>query len=200
MIKVYAEVEFFAEEPGFNERNFVVLPFRTHLRTQAHFLAAAHEVGWIENIEIPLRQFHEAEDAINRAEPGAERDVAGITLINCNNQVLSIGDISRFGMCIHALEELRSLKALLALLYADHVEHFAGRYRKFASNDAVLCLGVALDLDLFDVRLVAFLNLVKQIHSTGLHVWLSPGGDGDIDVPSCPVHIIDDLDIPRQSP
>jgi len=62
-VEVHAEGQLAVQEPRLDEREFIVLPLRAELDAQAELLAAAGEVGRVEQVEIALRNFRVADAA-----------------------------------------------------------------------------------------------------------------------------------------
>ena len=74
------------------------------------------------------------------------------------------------GIDFARFEILQRFEPQLADLHIHHVEDFAGRNGQFAPDDLVLGLGVAANLDLLDVALLAFIDHELQVHRAALRI------------------------------
>ena len=183
--EIVAEGEALLEEPRFLELDFGVLALETVLEPDAEFLAATGEVGEVEDVEVALGDFDEAEEGIDRAEARAEGDGAGALFLDGDDHVLTVGnggvlrgDVDAAALAaVGGAEVLEVLEALLGVVDLDAVVDFAGRDEELAADDLVLGAVVALDDDLLDVGLGAFLDVVEDVDLAALDVGLALGRD-----------------------
>ena len=195
VIQVDAQGEPFAQEPGLDKGRDVILATGTHLGPQTGLLTRTREIGRIRDVKISLTDFDEADHRVHRTETGAESDVAGVLFLDRDDEVFSVGNVGRFWLGLYLLEELHLFEAALGHLGPHHVEGLARRDGQFATDDLVLGLGVALDLDLLDVELVALLDAVLQVESAFLDIGDLLGLGAGFDVAPGPIEILDGLGV-----
>lgn len=160
MVEIDAELEFALEEPRLDEGDDIVLPLGAEGGAGAEFLAGPGEVPWLEEIEVGLTDFDEADQTVDGAEAGADRHVAGVLLFDVDDEVLAVGNVGRLGLSLDLLEEVQALEPMFAQLDLDVVVSLAGGDGQFAADDFVLGLGVAPNLDLLDVGLILLVYLM----------------------------------------
>src|SRR6266540_3778951 len=198
MVKLGVEFQFPFEEPRLDESEDKILPLGAELHAQARLLAAALEPGRIEQVEVALGDFDKPDQAVDGSEAGAQLDVAGVFFADGDDEVAAVGHVGRLGLGFDAellFEEVQTFEALGAALDLDHVEDLPWGDRQLAANHPVLGLGVALDLDLFDVSLVVFIDLVDQVHRAGLGIGVFARVDAGVDVALGAVHVLDGLQV-----
>src|SRR6266542_1416009 len=201
MVKLGVEFQFPFEEPRLDESEDKILPLGAELHAQARLLAAALEPGRIEQVEVALGDFDKPDQAVDGSEAGAQLDVAGVFFADGDDEVAAVGHVGRLGLGFDAellFEEVQTFEALGAALDLDHVEDLPWGDRQLAANHPVLGLGVALDLDLFDVSLVVFIDLVDQVHRAGLGIGVFARVDAGVDVALGAVHVLDGLQVLAQ--
>ena len=100
-------------------------------------------------------------------EARAEAQAARALFLHEHVEVLAVGDGGVAGVGIDLLEVAQVFEPLLGGVDEHRVEHVARRHGNFAADDLVLGHLVALDVDAFDERLAALLDLVAQIDPVG---------------------------------
>ena len=193
------ELQLAPEEPRLDEGDLVILQLRADGGAQPHLLPRAREVRRVEQIEVRLAQFHEADQRLDGGEARAQRHIARVLLRHLHREIAAVGHIRRLGLDLHLFKEIQPLQPRLAALHLHHVEDFARRHRQFPPDDAVLGLDVSFDLDLLDVGLVAFFDEVGQIHRARLDIGVLARADPRVDVALRPVEILHRLRVLRQS-
>ena len=130
----------------------------------AETLATAGEARPVEKVEVRLLQFGKSDQAVDRAEAGAEVERAGAFFLHDHIEILAAGHhgIGRLGL--DTLEVVQILEALFADIHERGVVDLARFDSQLAADDAVLRAGVALDADEVDVGLNAFFERVGDIH------------------------------------
>src|SRR6266496_1696913 len=198
MVELGVKFQFPLEEPRLNEREDEILSLGAELQAQARLLAAALEAGWIEQVEVALGDFDKPDQAVDRSEAGAELNVAGVLFADGDDEVAAVGHVRRLGLGFDAellFEKVQAFETLGAAFDLDHVEHLPRRHRQLTANHPVLGLGVALDLDLFDVSLVAFIDLVDQVHRAGFGVGVFARIDAGVDVALGAIQVLNGLQV-----
>ena len=126
MEQIHFESQVAIEEPGFDEDHFVILLLRADRGLQSEFLAAAGEVGWVEQVEVSLVHPDVTDELVNGTEAGAKIKIARGAFLDAHDQVLVVRDEGRLHLRLHAGKVLQTFQALFAQLDANHVEHVAG--------------------------------------------------------------------------
>ena len=159
--------EFVAQEPWLGEGGYEILTQETVLRADAETLSAAGESRPVHNIEVRLLKFRKTNQAIDRAEAGAEVERAGAFFLHDDIEVLAAGHdgVGRLGL--DALEVVQILQALFADVHECGVVDLAGFDGQLAPDHAVLRAGVALDIDEVQVGLNSLVDRVGEIHRAG---------------------------------
>ena len=125
----------------------------------------------IKEVEIPLREFKEDHGTLHGTETGAETKATGTAFTDGHPEILASRNIGRLRVEAYVLEKLGILKATLTGFHALQVKDITGAERQFAQNDSCLGLGITLDIDGFDIELLALANAEDHIDAARLHIW-----------------------------
>ena len=129
-------------------------------------LAASDEAGPAKNIEVCLLQFGKTDQAVDRAEAGAEVERTGALFLDDDIQILAARDhgVRRHGLDLR--EIVKVFETLAARVDQDRVIDVAGFDRQFAADHFVLGPRVALDVDEIEVGLRALVDAVGHVDQT----------------------------------
>ena len=161
-------------------------------------LAATGHVGPVEEVEVGLLEFGEADQAVDRAESGAEVEGTRLLLLDNDIEVLASGDEGVLRRHVDLGEVVEVHQARLAHINKRGVEDPARLNGEFAADDLVLGLGVPLDVDQVHIRLNSLVDAVGEVD-------LSLAGGGDlglgrhVDITARSVEIADHLEVSTHS-
>ena len=133
----------------------------------AEFLAAAGKGGIIQEVKIALAQLDETEQALDRAEAGAEIERARPFFLHLHEEVFATGNARLLRIGIDLLEITQVIETTLAVLDPHGVEDVARQDGNFPAQHFVFRPGIAGDVDPLDEGAGTFRDDVGEIDHSG---------------------------------
>ncbi|OQA28433.1 MAG: hypothetical protein BWY59_00756 [Verrucomicrobia bacterium ADurb.Bin345] len=176
------------QEPRLDERDFIIRPLRSELRSQLQLLAGSHEPRPAQEVEIALRQLHETDQGIHAGEAGADHELAGLPLLDLEREIELVRLRRAFRDAVHVFEVTQVAQPAFADAHLDFAEYAGRMHRELAPDHLVLRDRVAADVDIPDIGEPTFGHGERHIGRRILAVDIQVVPDAGPDVP--PVAIV----------
>ena len=133
------------------------------MRFGAEALTTASQSRPIGDIEVALSQLHETDQLINGAITGAEVERTGSLFFHLDNQILAAfhSGFLRVGLNLCKVAEI--FESFLCRFHPNGVKYIAWGNQDFATEHLIFGPRVPNNIDAFDKRAVALLDLVTDV-------------------------------------
>src|SRR5206468_1676416 len=161
--KLTAQCQSSIEEIRFSQHENEVLSLRAILDAQPELLARACKARPVEQIEIALREFREADQLVDRAESTTKGERTSPFLLHQNGEIFTARYLRIFRVSFDLCKITEVLQALFGRVHTNRVEDISRRNQNLATNHLVLGACVTGNIDPVHKRAVALLDLIMHI-------------------------------------
>ena len=190
-VEIHSQRELAVEEPGLDQGDLVVTPFRPELGPQIEFLAATGKAGPTADVEVALRYLNKPDDVVDAREAGTHHELAGPLLLDLVDDIFTVGNRRLEFVAAYVREIAQVHKAALTAPRLDGIQHIARVDLQLAANHLIARTRIAANTDIAHSNQVTLAHRQYHRNRSGIRVGFKQRPYTGARIPAAAIEVAD---------